>query len=109
NISRELAECMAAGPDVNPVCASDLAALATYHQAIGLPVASTPAPILIEGGWDDTVTNGASQAVRLADYLSQVAPAASISLQLASVGHGITSNKAADILALNEQATGFFD
>ena len=109
NISRTLALCAAAGPDQDPVCASDLDALATYHQAVGMPVDSAPAPILIEGGWDDTVTNGASQAVRLADYLSQVAPGANISLQLASVGHGITSNKAADILALNEQATGFFD
>jgi hypothetical protein len=109
NIWRELALCAAAGPDENPVCASDLGAIAAYHQAIGLPVASTPAPILIEGGWDDTVTDGASQAIRLADYLSQVAPAANVSLQVASVGHGITSNKPADILALNQQATEFFD
>ena len=109
SVPRLAAECATAGPAVNPVCASDLAAIADYHQAIGIPIASTPAPILFEGGWDDTVTNGASQSIRLADYLSQVAPAATISIQAASVGHGNTINKAADILALNQQANDFFD
>jgi hypothetical protein len=108
NVPREVAECAAAGPD-NPVCASSLDAIATYHQAIGILVASTPAPMLVESGWNDATVDGASQALRLLDYLRQVAPTASISLQLADVGHGITSNKAADIIALNEQGTLFFD
>src|SRR4051794_17457248 len=108
NLPRQVALCAALGSD-NPECASELEAIATYHQAVGLRVASTPAPILIQEGWADGLTNGASQAIRLADYLSQVAPAARISLQLADVGHGITSNKAADTIALDEQATDFFD
>jgi hypothetical protein len=74
-----------------------------------MPVASTPAPILIQEGWEDGLTNGASQATRLADYVRQVAPAARVLLQLGDVGHGITSNKPADTVALDEQATDFFD
>jgi hypothetical protein len=108
NVPRQVAECAATGPD-NPVCASDLDAIAAYHQAIGIPVTSTPAPMLVESGWEDSTVDGASQAIRLVDHLRQVAPTASISLQLADVGHGITSNKPADTIALNEQATGFFD
>jgi predicted acyl esterase len=108
NVPRDVAVCEAGGPD-NPVCAASGRDIAAYHQAIGMPVDSTPAPMLVESGWDDGTVNGASQALRLVDYLSSVAPRAKISLQLADVGHGITSNKAADIVALNEQATGFFD
>jgi hypothetical protein len=108
SVPRDTAVCAAGGSD-NPTCAATGADIAAYHQAIGMPVASTPAPMLVESGWDDGTVNGASQAIRLVDYLSTVAPQAKISLQLADVGHGITSNKAADIVALNEQATRFFD
>jgi hypothetical protein len=108
NIPRQVALCEAVGAD-GPGCSSGLDAIASYHQAIGTPIASTPAPILFEAGWDDAVVNGASQALRLLDYLSRVAPAAKLYLQLADVGHGLASNKAADVVALNEQATAFFD
>jgi|SRR5579884_107821 len=108
NIPRAVSTCEALGSD-DPSCATQLGAIASYHQAIGMPVASTPAPILIEDGWDDSVVDGASQAIRLVDYLGEVAPAAKVYVQLADVGHGITANKPADIIALNEQAMRFFD
>ena len=108
NIPRLVALCEGLGAD-NSECSSGLGAIAAYHQAIGTPIVSTPAPILFEDGWEDGVVNGATQAIRLVDYLSEVAPAAKVSLQLADVGHAITANKVADTIALNDQATRFFN
>lgn len=108
NIPELVSECEAAGSS-GPGCASGLDGIAAYHQAIGTPIGSTPAPMLFEDGWEDGVVDGAQQGIRLADYLSEVAPKAKLSLQFADVGHAITANKTADTIALNEQATRFFN
>lgn len=90
-----------------------LAALAQqvhdYHQAIGMPIGSGVAPILMEDGWNDLLVDGATQALRLVDYLEQTAPGADVALQLTDVGHAIAANKTADFGPLDEQATAFFD
>jgi len=83
--------------------------LRTYHQAVGIPIGSTVAPVLIEDGWDDVVVNGASQAIRMSDYLKQAAPHANVALQLADIGHPLSGQKAADFLATWLQATAFLN
>jgi hypothetical protein len=108
NLQRDVAICEALGPQ-NPLCQSIGDSIATYHQAIGMPIGSVVAPLLVQDGWDDSVVNGASQAMRLIDYLSQIAPNAKTYVQLADVGHPISNNKPADTIALNEQGTRFFD
>jgi hypothetical protein len=79
-----------------------------YHQAVGMPIGSGVAPILMEDGWGDLLVNGATQALRLADYLKRAAPSAKIALQLTDVGHPLDTNKAGDFPALNAQAFAFF-
>jgi hypothetical protein len=96
-------------PPDDPRLAQILDSFGTYHQTIGMPVASTAAPILMEDGWDDSIVDGAVQQLRLMDYLHQVAPRSNIAFQIADVGHGISANKPADVARLNEQATSFFD
>lgn len=83
--------------------------LATYHQAVGMPIGTGTAPVLIEDGWDDVVVNGASQAIRMADYLKRAAPHANVALQLADIGHPLSGQKAADFLATFLQATAFLN
>jgi hypothetical protein len=78
-----------------------------YHQSVGMQVGSGVAPILVQDGWGDLLVNGASQALRLVDYLKEVAPHAKVALQLADVGHAISHNKPADLAALDQQATTF--
>lgn len=95
-------------PD-NPALASALQQLATYHQAIGIPIGTGTAPILIEDGWDDVVANGASQALRLADYLKLTAPHAKIALQLMDFGHPLSGNSGAQFQASAAQGTAFFN
>lgn len=80
-----------------------------YHQAVGMPVGKHVAPILMQDGWSDMLVGGATQALRIADYLKVVAPKAKVALQLADAGHPLAGNKAADLLALDDQATAFFD
>lgn len=80
-----------------------------YHQAVGMVVGTKTAPVLVEDGWDDVVVNGASQAIRFADYLRQKAPHAKVSLQLADIGHPLSGQKPADFLATFKQATAFLN
>jgi len=98
----------ASEPD-SPALAGAIDQLATYHQAIGIPIGDHTAPILMEDGWDDVVANGASQAVRLADYLKAEAPTAKIALQLMDFGHPLSGNSGAQFLASAAQGTAFFD
>jgi hypothetical protein len=81
----------------------------TYHQAIGIPIGSGVAPILIEDGWGDLLVNGATQALRMVDYLKVRAPSAKVALQLTDVGHAVAANKPADFNPLDDQATAFFN
>jgi hypothetical protein len=81
----------------------------SYHQSVGMPVGSGVAPILIQDGWDDLVVGGASQALRLVDYLKEAAPRAKVALQLADVGHTLSTNKPADLEALDGEATAFLN
>jgi len=83
--------------------------LVDYHQSLGMSVGATPAPILMEDGWEDDIVGGPAQALMLRDYLSLIAPKAYVALQLADVGHGLSLNRPADVIALNDQATQFFD
>lgn len=80
-----------------------------YHQAIGMPIGSGVAPILMEDGWDDLLVDGATQALRLVDYLDETAPHANVALQLTDVGHSVSANKPADMDPLDLQATAFFN
>jgi hypothetical protein len=45
----------------------------------------------------------------LVDYLKEVAPSAKVALQLADVGHPLSTNKPADFEPLDSQATAFFN
>ena len=80
-----------------------------YHQSVGMPIGSGVAPMLVEDGWDDLLVNGASQALRLVDYLKHAAPRARVAIQLSDNGHPLAMNKAADYLALDNQALAFFN
>jgi X-Pro dipeptidyl-peptidase C-terminal non-catalytic domain/X-Pro dipeptidyl-peptidase (S15 family) len=80
-----------------------------YHQSLGMRIGKGVAPILMEDGWSDELVNGASQALRLIDYLKLSAPRAKVALQLADVGHSLSANKLADLDALDDQATAFFN
>jgi hypothetical protein len=83
--------------------------IAAYHQAIGIPIGAGTAPILMEDGWDDVVANGASQALRMVDYLKETAPNAYIALQLMDFGHPLSGNSPAQLTASAAEATTFFD
>jgi hypothetical protein len=98
----------ASEPD-NPGVAAFVQQLYTYHQAVGVPIGTGTAPILMEDGWEDVIVNGPSQALRLADYLKQTAPDANMALQLMDWGHPLSANKSADFLASTGQATAFFN
>ena len=80
-----------------------------FHQSVGMPLGSGVAPLLVQDGWADLLVNGASQAMRIYDYLHVAAPTAKVALQLADVGHAITHNKPADVGALYDQAADFLD
>ncbi len=80
-----------------------------YHQAIGIPIGSGVAPLLIQDGWDDLLVDGATQAMRMVDYLALEDPKAKVALQLADVGHPLSLNKTADDAALDRQANAFFN
>ena len=98
----------ASAPD-GPGMAAMAAQVHDYHQAIGIPLGSGVAPILMEDGWDDLLVDGAMQAMRMVDYLKVKAPGANIALQLTNVGHSLAANKPADFNPLDLQATAFFD
>jgi hypothetical protein len=98
----------ASEPD-NPAVAAFADEMHRYHQAVGMAIGPKTAPVLVEDGWDDVVVNGASQAIRFADYLSRKAPHANVSLQLADIGHPLSGQKAADFLATFKQATAFLN
>jgi hypothetical protein len=97
-----------AAPDA-PGAAALIHEIRDYHQSVGMRIGSGVAPILIEDGWSDMLVNGASQALRLADYLKQEAPRAKVALQLADVGHLLAPNKPGDVRPLDDQATAFFN
>ena len=97
-----------AAPD-GPAAAWLINQIHDYHQSVGMPIGSGVAPILIEDGWDDELVNGASQALRLLDYLKVAAPGAKVALQLADIGHPVSHNKPADLGALDNQATAFLN
>ena len=80
-----------------------------YHQSVGMPIGSGVAPVLVEDGWEDLLVNGATQALRIYDYLKRVAPRAKVALQLGNVGHAVSANKPAELAALDEQATSFLN
>lgn len=98
----------ASEPD-NPAVVAFANDIHRYHQAVGMAVGTTVAPALVEDGWTDVVVNGASQAIRFADYLSQKVPHPRVSLQLADIGHPLSGQKAADFLATFKQATAFLN
>jgi hypothetical protein len=97
-----------AAPD-GPGAAALVKQIRDYHQSVGMPIGSGVAPILMEDGWSDLLVNGASQALRLVDYLKETAPNAPVALQLADVGHVLATNKSADFQPLDDQATAFFN
>jgi len=97
-----------AAPD-GPGAAALVNEIRDYHQSLGMPLGSGVAPILMQDGWDDLLVNGASQALRLVDYLKEAAPSANVALQLADVGHPLSANKPADFEPLDRQATAFFN
>lgn len=98
----------ASAPD-NPAVVAFADEVHNFHQAVGMTVGTETAPVLVEDGWDDVVVNGAYQAIRFADYLDHKAPNASVSLQLADIGHPLSGQKAADFLATFKQATAFLN
>jgi hypothetical protein len=97
-----------AAPD-GPGAAALIHEIRDYHQALGTSIGSGVAPLLIQDGWADLLVNGATQALRLADYLKQSAPGAKVALQLADVGHPLAADKPADFGPLDSQATAFFN
>jgi hypothetical protein len=96
------------GSDSPPV-ADAIEQIYTYHQVIGIPIGTSTAPILMEDGWQDVVANGASQALRLTDYLKQRAPNANIALQLMNFGHPLAGSGNSQLDASTLQGTVFFD
>ena len=96
-----------AAPD-GPGTGAILDEIRTYHQAVGMPLGSGVAPILMQTGWGDLLTNGAAQAARLVAYLEKEAPQAEIALQIADAGHPLAANKRADLEAMTGQAFAFF-
>jgi hypothetical protein len=96
-----------AAPD-GPGASALVSEIRNYHQAIGTPIGSGVAPILIEDGWDDLLVDGATQALRLEGYLHRAAHT-DIAMQLTAVGHSLAANKPADMDPLDLQATAFFN
>lgn len=77
-----------------------------YHG--GASLSGTPAPLLLESGWNDDLFPPI-QSLRLYNNLRAADPAAPVSLQFGDVGHSRGSNKLPVNAAFNDQASGFFD
>jgi len=77
--------------------------LTTYHQGYGLP--GTPAPLLLESGWTDSILPPA-QSLRI--YNAVRAQRGQVALQIGDLGHLPASNKANTDRAFNMQGARFF-
>jgi X-Pro dipeptidyl-peptidase (S15 family)/X-Pro dipeptidyl-peptidase C-terminal non-catalytic domain len=75
----------------------------TYHQGYGLP--GTPAPLLIESGWTDSLVSP-KEALRV--YNSVRAHKGKVALQLGDLGHWPASNKEGTDRYFHEEAAAFF-
>lgn len=78
----------------------------TYHQAFGIP--GTPAPILIQSGWDDDLFPPFN-ALRIYDTLRAANPQAPVYLQLGDLGHARGANKLAEYQTFNAAGGAMFD
>ncbi|MEO6206269.1 MAG: CocE/NonD family hydrolase [Mycobacteriales bacterium] len=80
--------------------------IVTRHQGHG--IAGTPAPLLLESGWNDQLFP-AAQSLRTYDSLRARDPRADVTMMLGDVGHSAGSNKLTVNAAFNDQTAAFFD
>jgi predicted acyl esterase len=78
----------------------------TYHQGYGLT--GTPAPLLLQSGWNDDLFPP-EQSLRVYNALRAVNPSAPVSLQLGDIGHSRGSNKVNTDKAFQDQGANFFN
>ncbi len=81
--------------------------ITSYHQGFGI-AESTPAPLLLENGWNDELFP-AAEGLRVYNDLRARRADADVTLLLGDVGHSKGSNKEAVNLAFNNQTASFFD
>ncbi len=79
--------------------------IAAYHGGHGLP--GTPAPMLLESGWNDDLFPPL-QSLRVYASLRASEPNADVALQFGDVGHSRGSNKPTVDEYFNKQAAAFF-
>lgn len=81
--------------------------IVSYHQGFGIPN-SSPAPLLLESGWNDELFPVA-ESLRVYNDLRSQSPGADVSLLFGDVGHSRGSNKPTVNLAFNDTTAAFFD
>ncbi len=76
-----------------------------YHQAYGMPLSGTPAPLLLESGWTDDLFPP-EQSLRVYNQVRAMGGYAA--LLFGDLGHPPASNKENTDHAFNEEAAAFF-
>ena len=80
--------------------------IVAHHQGQG--IGGTPAPLLLENGWNDMLFP-VEQSLRTYAALRARDPRADVTLLLGDVGHSAASNKLTVNAAFNDQTAAFFD
>ncbi|HEY7891771.1 MAG TPA: CocE/NonD family hydrolase [Solirubrobacteraceae bacterium] len=79
--------------------------IAAFHGGFGIP--GTPAPLLMESGWNDDLFSP-SQSLRVYNDVHANDPGGEVTLQFGDVGHSRGSNKPTVDRYFNDQAAAFF-
>lgn len=81
--------------------------LSTYHSAFGINHSESPAPMLLQSGWNDDLFP-VDEALRLYQRTRAQYPGDPISLFLADYGHSRSQNKPADVAIFNARLEAWF-
>jgi predicted acyl esterase len=97
-------------PPDSPLLQGVVDELLSFHSAIGIDISDTePAPMMIQNGWADDYTPPEIGGLRMYRYLRGLDANADVTLQFADWGHARSKQKAADAIAVHNQATRFLD
>jgi dienelactone hydrolase len=80
--------------------------IVSYHQGFGIPN-SSPAPLLLESGWNDDLFP-AAESLRVYNDLRAQDPNADVALFFGDVGHARASNKQTVNAGFNDLTEAFF-
>jgi X-Pro dipeptidyl-peptidase (S15 family) len=94
--------------DANPMAASIVEKITTYHSSYYIDHSEPPAPLLIQSGWNDDLFPP-DEAIRFYNRTRTQYPGNPISLFFMDDGHARSQNKAADVEAFHARQNAWFD